>query len=108
MAKLLETRLPLALTEVDANTFNRLVRVLELNLGKFDTNATPQFTSEDINTLNFNAGDVIWNVSIGVLQVYTGNKWIQLHTPVDPHGYEASAELGNIDVITNGDITLTL
>lgn len=108
MAKLLETRLPLALTEVDANTFNRLVRVLELNLGKFDTNATPQFTGEQINTLNFNAGDVIWNVSIGVLQVYTGNKWIQLHTPVDPHGYEASAELGNIDVITNGDITLTL
>jgi hypothetical protein len=36
MAKLLESRLPLALTDVDADIFNRLVRILEINLGKFD------------------------------------------------------------------------
>ena len=71
MAKLLETRLPLALTEVDANTFNRLVRILEINLGKFDPNSTPQFNDAQISTFAFNAGDVIWNTSIGVLQVYT-------------------------------------
>jgi|TARA_E500000318_G_scaffold22955_1_gene23327 hypothetical protein len=108
MAKLLDSRLPLALNEVDASLFNRLVRILEINLGKFDPNSTPQFNDSEINTFAFNAGDVIWNTSIGVLQVYVGNKWIDLHTPVDPHGFEASAELGNISIKTNGDITLTL
>jgi hypothetical protein len=108
MAKLLDSRLPLALTEVDANTFNRLVRILEINLGKFDPNSTPQFNDAQISTLAFNAGDVIWNTSIGVLQVYTGNAWLQLHTPVSPHGYQANAQLGVISIQTNGDITLTL
>jgi len=108
MAKLLDSRLPLALTEVDANTFNRLVRILEINLGKFDPNSTPQFNDSEISTFAFNAGDVIWNTSIGVLQVYTGNVWLQLHTPVSPHGYQANAQLGVISIQTNGDITLTL
>ena len=108
MAKLLDSRLPLALTEVDANTFNRLVRILEINLGKFDPNSTPQFNDAQISTLAFNAGDVIWNTSIGVLQVYTGNAWLQLHAPVSPHGYQANAQLGVISIQTNGDITLTL
>tara|TARA_R110002050_G_scaffold14561_6_gene45752 strand:- start:2739 stop:3065 length:327 start_codon:yes stop_codon:yes gene_type:complete len=108
MAKLLDSRLPLALNEVDASLFNRLVRILEINLGKFDTNSTPQFNDSEINTLAFNAGDVIWNTSIGVLQVYVGNRWIDLHTPVDPHGFEANAQLGAISIKTNGDITLTL
>ena len=37
MAKLLPTRLPIASGEsVSAETFNRLVRILELNLGSFD------------------------------------------------------------------------
>ena len=53
MAKLLDSRLPLALTEVDANTFNRLVRILEINLGKFDPNSTPQFNDSEISTLCF-------------------------------------------------------
>tara|TARA_R100000458_G_C8257025_1_gene233004 strand:+ start:885 stop:1211 length:327 start_codon:yes stop_codon:yes gene_type:complete len=108
MAKLLDSRLPLALTEVDANIFNRLVRILEINLGKFDPNSTPQFNDSEISTLAFNAGDVIWNTSIGVLQVYTGSAWLQLHTPVSPHGYQANAQLGSISIKTNGDITLTL
>ena len=108
MAKLLNTRLPLAVNDVDAPVFNRLVRILELNLDQFDPNSTRQCTDSQIGILNFNAGDVIWNSSVGVLQVYTGNKWIDLHTPVDPHGFEASAELGNIDIKTNGDITITL
>jgi hypothetical protein len=51
---------------------------------------------------------VIWNTSIGVLQVYTGNAWLQLHTPVSPHGYQGNAQLGVVSIKTNGDITLTL
>ena len=81
MAKLLATRLPQAIGDVDADVFNRLIRILELNLGTFDPNSTPQFNDSQISTLAFNVGDVIWNTSIGVLQVYIGNQWVQLHTP---------------------------
>ena len=47
MAKLLETRLPIAGREITPDVFNRLVRVLELNLQKFDPNATLQINTED-------------------------------------------------------------
>tara|TARA_R110000803_G_scaffold26783_2_gene63035 strand:+ start:382 stop:750 length:369 start_codon:yes stop_codon:yes gene_type:complete len=108
MAKLLATRLPQAGNEVDVNVFNRLIRILELNLGTFDPNSTPQFNDSQISTLAFNAGDVIWNTSIGVLQVYTGNQWIQLHAPKDPQGFETTASLGSISVKTNGDISINI
>ena len=108
MAKLLESRLPLAITDVDANTFNRLVRILEINLGKFDPSSTPQFNDSSITTLGFNAGDVIWNTSIGVLQVYTGTRWIQLHAPVSPQGYELQAYVGSVTIKTAGDTTINL
>ena len=108
MAKLLESRLPLAITDVDANIFNRLVRILEINLGKFDPSSTPQFNDSSITTLGFNAGDVIWNTSIGVLQVYTGNRWVQLHAPVSPQGYELQASVGSVTIKIAGDTTINL
>ena len=108
MTKLLNTRLPLASTDVDTNTFNRLVRVLEINLESFDPDSTPQFNDSDITTLAFNAGDVIWNTSIDVLQVYTGNQWIQLHTPKNPQGFEMAASLGSVSVQTDGNISINV
>jgi len=108
MAKLLASRLPLAGSEVDATVFNRLIRILELNLGTFDPNATPQFNDSQISTLAFNAGDVIWNTSIDVLQVYTGNRWVQLHTPVNPQGYELQSSVGSVTIKTVGDTTINL
>ena len=108
MAKLLETRLPQANGQVEANTFNRLIRILEINLGKFDPNSTPQFSDSEISSLNFNAGDVIWNTSIDVLQVYTGNQWIQLHTPSNAQGFEITASVGSLSVKTNGDISINI
>ena len=108
MAKLLESRLPLALAGVDADIFNRLVRILEINLGKFDPSATPLFNASEITTLAFNAGDVIWNTSIDVLQVYTGNRWVQLHTPVNPQGYELQSSVGSVTIKTVGDTTINL
>ncbi len=109
MSKLLETRLPIESNQfVNKDIYNRLVRILELNLGTFDPDSTPQFNDQDINTLAFNQGDVIWNTSIGVLQVYTGNRWIQLHTPANPQGYELQASVGSVSVKTNGDITVSL
>jgi len=108
MAKLLPSRLPLALNNVDSTTFNRLVRILEINLGQFDPNSTPQFNDSEITTLAFNQGDVIWNTSIGVLQVYTGNRWVQLHAPVSPQGYELQSSVGSVTVKTSGDTTINL
>jgi len=108
MAKLLASRLPQANGDVNADVFNRLIRILELNLGTFDPSSTPQFNDSQISTLAFNAGDVIWNTSIDVLQVYTGNQWIQLHTPKNPQGFEIAASLGSISVKTNGNISINI
>jgi hypothetical protein len=109
MARLLETRLPVESNEfARREIFNRLVRILEINLGSFDPNSTPQFNDQQISTLAFKQGDVIWNTSIGVLQVYTGNKWIQLHNPVNPQGYELQATLGTVSVKTNGNISINV
>ena len=74
MGKLLETRLPIALNEVDAGVYNRMIRILEINLDRFDTTATPEYNDTELNQNQFNAGDVIWNTNKGTLQVYTGNK----------------------------------
>ena len=109
MAKLLQTNLPLAQNEVSSEIFNRLVRIIELNLGEFDPNRTPQFNETEIAQLNFIEGDVIWNTTAGVLQVYIGNKWTQLHSPNNPNnGFEALASLGAVSVITKGDITVNI
>lgn len=109
MSKLLPTRLPIANTpEISSEIYNRLVRILEINLGEFDPDNTRQITTAVRDTLYFDPGTLIWNTSIGVLQVYTGNYWIDLGTPRDPEGYEAKATLGDVSVKTNGDITINL
>ena len=40
MSKLLETKLPIAIGEISPETFNRLVRVLELSLNRVDIDST--------------------------------------------------------------------
>ena len=45
MAKLLKTNLPLAQGAVTVQTFNNLVRVLEINLGSVDPDNTTQLQS---------------------------------------------------------------
>ena len=63
MARLLDGRLPLAMgKEVTGDIYNRTVRILELNLGRFDPNSTPSFIVSTRDELKFNAGDVIWNL----------------------------------------------
>jgi len=108
MAKLLASRLPQANGDVNADVFNRLIRILELNLGTFDPNSTPQFNDSEISTLAFNVGDVIWNTSIGVLQVYIGNQWVQLHTPKNPQGFETTASIGSVTIKVAGNTTITI
>ena len=63
MGKLLETRLPLAITEhepfVHSGIYNRMIRILEINLGRFDTTATPEYNDTQVSQNKFNAGDII-------------------------------------------------
>ena len=47
MSKLLQTQLPLAVGSVDANLFNRLVRILEINLGAIDLDNIRQISDPE-------------------------------------------------------------
>ena len=107
MGKLLETRLPIAVSEVDPGIYNRMVRILEINLGRFDTTATPEYNDTQKAQNKFNAGDVIWNTNKSVLQVYTGSKWQDISTRTAV-GLEATGSVGNLTVSTNGATSINL
>ena len=51
MSKLLQTQLPLAIGPVDTELFNRLVRILEINLGAVDLDNVRQISDPEKNTL---------------------------------------------------------
>ena len=107
MAKLLETRLPVAFNEVNPNIYNRMVRILEINLGRFDPTATPEYNDTEIDANQFNAGDVIWNTNKSVLQVYTGSKWQDISTRTEV-GLQATGSVGTLTVGTNGATSINL
>ena len=108
MSKLLQTQLPLAQSEVTPDTFNRLIRLLEINLGAVDLDNTRQVSENELNTINFNAGSIIWNTTVGVLQVYTGNKWVDIGERSLPQGFEMTSDVGKVSIKTNGDITINI
>lgn len=108
MTKILTTRLPTATDDVSPLIYNKLVRILELNLGAINVDATPHFNDQDLSTLSFVEGDIIWNTSIGVLQVYLGNKFLNLHTPSAPKGFAINGSVGLLSVKTNGDIIINI
>ena len=108
MGRLLETRLPNATNgEVDGALFNRLVRILQLNLESFDPNATPVFTVVLRDQNQFNAGDIIWNPSENASEVFNGKKWVNI-TSSDATGVEATGGVGKLSVVNNGTISITL
>ena len=108
MSKLLQGTLPFSQGEtVRSETYNRSVRLLELSLGAVDPDATPQFTSARRDELNFRAGDIIWNTTEEVLQVYLGNSWQNISTP-STSGLSATGSVGTVQVVTNGNITVAL
>tara|TARA_R100000664_G_scaffold30677_1_gene43487 strand:+ start:895 stop:1206 length:312 start_codon:yes stop_codon:yes gene_type:complete len=80
VTKILETRLPLATDEtVTSDTFNRLVRILEINLGAKDIDQTPVFTNDEISTLQFATGTVIFNSTVEVHQAFDGTEFRNLY-----------------------------
>jgi len=108
MSKILQSQLPIATGDVSPETFNRLVRILEINLGAVDPDQTRQVNDADKTTLNFLAGSIIWNTTLGVLQVYTGNKWVDIGERTNDLGFEVTASVGKVDIKTNGNITINV
>ena len=108
MSKLLQTQLPIAQTEVTPEVFNRLIRLLEINLGSVDLDNTRQVSEKELNTINFNAGSIIWNTTLEVLQVYTGNEWVDIGTRLVDDGLQATSAVGKVTVKNNGATSIKL
>tara|TARA_R110000822_G_scaffold25901_2_gene78419 strand:+ start:2169 stop:2504 length:336 start_codon:yes stop_codon:yes gene_type:complete len=108
MSKILQTQLPLASNSVTPDLFNKLSRILEINLGAVDVNSTQQVNDGDKLKFNFLAGSIIWNTTLGVLQVYTGSKWVDIGERTNNLGFEASADLGKVDIKIAGDIAINV
>ena len=79
MAKLLETKLPVAIGDISPEVFNRLVRVLELSLNRVDVGSTINSNEVQKNVNQFNTGDLIWNLTTKQLQLWTGAKWVDIY-----------------------------
>ena len=101
MAKLLETKLPVAMGELSPETFNRLVRVLELSLNRVDIDSTLSVNETQRNINKFQAGDLIWNLSTSQLQLWTGSLWVDVYAGTE-RGVEGVSGLGKLTVSTNG------
>ena len=109
MSKLLATRLPQETEEVvSPGVYNRLVRVLELNLGEFDPDNIRQINDAEKNKLGFNAGSIVWNTNNESLEVWTGSKWLAFSTPQNNRGLEATGDVGKITIKIAGATTITL
>tara|TARA_B100001939_G_C16911571_1_gene604845 strand:- start:690 stop:1025 length:336 start_codon:yes stop_codon:yes gene_type:complete len=111
MSKILKTVLPLATTEVSPQLFNKLVRLIELNIGTINLDQTPHYNQTELNTLDFREGDVIWNTTVGSLQAYVGNRFVQLTEPtLAGAGFELLGSVGTlkIDVKLSGGIKIEL
>lgn len=101
MSKLLPTRLPLAANEVTPEVFNRLVRILEINLAAIDPEAIPQFNETQKSELQFQTGAIIFNTTLGIHQAFDGTQWRDLYSlQVYLTGLGISSGLGTVTVST--------
>jgi hypothetical protein len=106
MSKILQTQLPLANDAVTSDVFNRLVRILEINLGSVDLDNVRQISDAEKNTVQFNDGSIIWNTTVGVLQVYTGNEWVDIGERTLPKGFEMQSDVGKVTVTLGGNVSI--
>ena len=102
MSKLLQTRLPLADGQtVTADTFNRLIRILELNLGSVDPNAVQIFNSTEISELQFATAAIIFNSTTEVHQAFDGTEFRNLYEhQTYLTGLSVTMSLGTVTVST--------
>ena len=102
MSKLLQTRLPIAEGQtVSADTFNRLVRILEINLGSVDPDAIQGFNSTEISELQFATGAIIFNSTTEVHQAFDGTEFRNLYEhQTYLTGLSGTMSLGTVTVST--------
>ena len=102
MSKLLETRLPFSQGDsVSSDTFNRLVRILELNLGSVDFTISPHFNATEISQLQFATGSIIFNTTTEIHQAFDGTTFRDLYShQTYPTGQAATFGLGSVTVST--------
>ena len=100
MSKLLETRLPLAEgVELTPELFNRLVRILEINLGRIDPDKTASFNSTEISELQFATGSIIFNTTNSIHQAFDGTRFRDLYShQTYPTGLGATMSVGAVTV----------
>jgi hypothetical protein len=102
MSKLLPTRLPLAQGDtIKAETFNRLVRILEINLASQDPDKVKSFNSTEISELQFATGAIIFNTTTEVHQAFDGTQFRNL--------YEHNTYVSGLSAtISIGAVTVTI
>lgn len=102
MSKLLPSQLPIAVGDtVTVELFNRLVRILEINLGAVDPDNTIQLSTTERDSLNFNRGTLIFNTTNEVLQVFDGTEFINLTSHrTYLTGLSATGNVGSVTVNT--------
>ena len=100
MSSILQTRLPLAQGDtVSADVFNRMVRVLELNLSAVDINISPHFNATEISELQFATGAIIFNTTLGIHQAYDGVQLRDLYShQTYPTGQQITSAVGAVTV----------
>jgi len=116
MSKLLATNLPLEMGDnVTPLTYNKLVRILELNLGQFDPDNTRQIPTQEKLEVKFNQGALVFDTSVNRLQVYDGDKWLNIDitdassfSGPPENGLSAQASLGIVSVLTKGATSIHL
>ena len=109
MSRLLVTRLPIEMEEVvNAETYNRLVRILEINLGEFDPDNIRQIDDTTKSQSKFNPGSVVWNTNNESLEVYSGNEWITITTPKINKGLSATGSVGEVTLKIAGATSISL
>jgi hypothetical protein len=102
MSRLLETRLPLSASEsVRSDTYNRLVRILELNLGAVDITISPHYNASQISKLQFATGAIIFNSTNSIHQAFDGTRFRDLYQhQTYPTGVQITSAVGNLTVST--------
>ena len=108
IGRLLQTRLPYSYQgpSVPTNVYNRAMRILEMNLNAFNPVNTPAFTSATRDLYLFTNGDLIWNLTENVLQIWTGQQWVNITTPNPSGGVQGTTAVGSVQVITNGSLVV--
>ena len=102
MSKLLPTQLPFAIGDtVSADTFNRLVRILEINLGSVDPDVIKSYNSTDLSELQFATGAIIFNTTTEVHQAFDGTEFRNLYEhQTYLTGLSATTSIGAVTVST--------